>query len=227
MSTTVPLLVHAQVQNNIIPPSGTPGSQLNAFTNRWWQGFLSTNTPPQPNPFTTVFGGDCSILTQPGNLLFLVSGVQNHGTCNISSGTSILFPLVNGADTGPANEFISNPTTECIKIPCPTFVVIQPFKLLKDPIDVIKGATNLVATVDGRQLQSSFVESLPGGFGVTVAANNPFGITPVGPGQHAVAEGFWVLLPPLSTGQHTNSFSCCLPALGFCTGTITYTLRVK
>jgi len=215
----------AKGQTRVVPPLGTPGS-LNALTDRWWSWVLSINTPPQLNPFTTVFTGDCSILAQPGNLLFLVAGVENHGTCSVPTGTSILFPLVNGADTGPASEFISNPTTECVKPPCPTFVLGQPFKLLKDPIDILKGATDLVATVDGRQLQSTFVESVSGGFAVTVADGNPLGVTPTGPGQHAVAEGFWVLLPPLPAGTHTISFGGCLPAVGFCTGTISYSIVV-
>jgi hypothetical protein len=214
-----PLAAQGQSQS-VVTPLGTPGSQLNALTDRWWSWVLSIDTKLELNPFTTVFTRDCGFLTQPGNLLFLVAGVENHGTCNIPAGTSILFPLVNGVDTDPANEVVSNPTNEL------TFVLGQPFKLLKDPIDIVKGATNLVATVDGRQLQPSFVESVPGGFAVTVADNNPVGDSPTGPGQHAVAEGFWVLLPPLPPGTHTISFGGCLPAVGFCTGIISYSIIV-
>jgi hypothetical protein len=229
IAPTLPITYNAQAQTSVVPPPGTspPPGSINALTDRWWQFVLSINTQIQPNPFTTVFTGDCSFLAQPGNLLFLVEtaspggGVQNHGTCSVPAGTSILFPLVNGVDTGPASEFISNPTTE------PTFVLGQPFKLLKEPIDIVKTATNLVATVDGRQLQSNFVESTPGGFAVNVASNNPVGDTPTGPGQHAVAEGFWVLLPPLPAGQHTISFGGCLPTVGFCTGTIVYGITVR
>lgn len=204
---TLPIPYTAQAQSP--PGTSPPPGSLNALSNKWWQFVMSINTPPQINPFTTVFTGDCSFLTQPGNKLFLVGtlgGFLDHGTCNVPAGTSILFPLIDAVSTEPANVVISNPA------------IGQPFKLLRDPLDPFKSATNLVATLDGRQLQSTFVESTPGGFDITVAPSNPFGNTPIGPAQHAVAEGFWVLLPPLSSGHHTIRFGGCVPTYNFCTG---------
>ena len=85
---------------------------------RW---IVSIDTSVEPNPFTTVYEGDCSQLIQ-GNMMFLVGQPGLTGTpfdqgfCNVPSGTSIFFPVVNfivadcqlnqqnGRPEGPAGE---------------------------------------------------------------------------------------------------------------------------
>ena len=86
------------------PPPGTPGSQsdgrLASLADRWVKRIVSIDTSIEPNPFTTVYQGDCSQLIQ-GNMMFLVgqpglTGTPfDHGICNVPSGTSIFFPVVN------------------------------------------------------------------------------------------------------------------------------------
>ena len=60
------------------PPPGTPGSQSEAacpLADRWVRWIVSIDTSFEPNPFTTVYQGDCSQLIQ-GNMMFLVGGRQ-------------------------------------------------------------------------------------------------------------------------------------------------------
>lgn len=228
-SVVLPIgMAHAQIS---APPTGAPSqAHLASITNGWWKWIFSVDTTKQPNPFSSFFTGDCSVLQQPNRLMFLVGtaspggGVQNHGTCNVPAGTSILFPLLNSECS--FLEFptltISNPHTAPF-----TSVLGEPFQQLRTCTDV-SGATNLVATLDGKLLQPTRASSGPGGFQLIVVPNNPFGI-PVNAltSTHSVADGHWVLLPPLPAGQHTVSFGGCLPSLNFCTGTVVFNLRVQ
>jgi len=87
----------------IVPrPLGAPSqARLAALTDGWWKWIFSVDTSRQRNPFTSFFTGDCSVLLQPGNRIFLVGtaspggGVQNHGTCNVPAKTSVLFSILN------------------------------------------------------------------------------------------------------------------------------------
>jgi hypothetical protein len=105
----------------------------------------------------------------------------------------------------------------------------QPFGQLRNypTVAAVGQATNLVASIDGVPLQYIRVQSPPGGFEVTLAPNDVYGFD-VGPVTlHGVVDGFWVLLPPLSPGQHILTFGGCLPAdFGGCQ-TNTYTLIVR
>lgn len=213
-------VAHAQAQINS-PPSGAPGQgQLASITNGWWKWIFSIDTTRQSNPFSTFFTGDCGILSQPGRLMFLVGtsnagpGVQDHGTCNVPAGTSILFPLLNSEC-----DFRNTPGATV-----QTMSFGQPFKQLRSCTD-LSAATSLAASLDGAPLQYARVQSSPGGFMLNIVPNNPFAELP-GP-SHSVADGYWVLLPSLSPGQHTVSFGGCFPPANFCTGTIVYHLIVR
>ena len=152
----------------IVPrPLGAPSqAQLAALTDGWWKWIFSVDTSRQRNPFTSFFTGDCSVLLQPGNRIFLVGtaspggGVQNHGTCNVPAKTSVLFSILN---------------SECSFFEFPTLTVQtmgEPFKQLRSCTDV-SGANNSVASLDGAPLKSTRVQSRPGGFQLTIVPNNP------------------------------------------------------
>jgi hypothetical protein len=211
-------VAHAQAQTNT--PRGTGictaicTGPLASLTDSWWRLILSIDTPPQQNPFPpTSYTGDCSQLIQ-GNTLFLVgqvssTGAPGHGTCTISSHTSVLFPLVNRIwiDCQSLNQ---NPThVGACAVPVKHPALGQPFEGYRS-IATNLDATDLVATLDGVSLKPVEVESPPGGFEVNLAANDPiFGLgVPTAP-WHAVADGFWVLLPSLPIGTHHLTFGGC------------------
>jgi hypothetical protein len=58
-------------------------------------------------------------------------------------------------------------------------------------------------------------------------SDNPFGVPATPPGQlsPAVADGYWIMLPPLPTGTHTIKFGGAAPAFGFSTAA-SYTITV-
>jgi hypothetical protein len=75
---------------------------------------------------------------------------------------------------------------------------------------------SMEADVDGSMLQSlTSYRAVSPPFGLIAATGNPFGIPP-GP-THAVADGFWIILRPLSPGTHTIHFTVTVPfpELGF------------
>jgi hypothetical protein len=169
-----------------------------------------------------------------GNTIFLVGrgpagSVSNHGTRIISSQISILSPLVNGFEIDcTSQQQQSKPTVPCgFNIQTP--VKGQPFQQLRNNPFVagIDGATNLVASLDGFPFQSTHLQSPPGGFELRLAARDVYGFN-VGPVTlHGVVNGFWVLLPSLSPGQHILTFGGCLPStIGGCqTNTCTLIVR--
>ena len=68
-------------------------------------------------------------------------------------------------------------------------------------------------------------KSPPGGFEANLAPHDVYGFN-VGPVTlHGVVDGFWVLLPSMSPGQHLLTFGGCLPSIGCQTNT--YTLVVQ
>jgi hypothetical protein len=216
------------------PPPGAPASQLAALTDRWTRWILSIDTTLEPNPFTTTYQGDCSQLIQ-GKTMFLVGqtgagSTVDHGTCIVPSGTRILFPVVNFINA----DCTSNQNKSKPELPDGTSLCTsnlqnpalgQPFAdFRQEPNDFINKVTNLQATIDGVPLDSVRVQSPPGGFGVIVSEHNAFfgelgpdgaGFEPFGTvSLHAVVDGYWVLLPPLSPGEHKLTFKACTPPFG-------------
>lgn len=225
--------IHAQG-----PPPGAQTSQLSSLADRWTKWIISLDTNTEPNPFETVYQGDCGQLLQ-GKTMFLVgqrggmNDLEDHGTCSVPSGTTIFFPLVNFivADcTSKQQQSPQLPSGLCtsdIRIPAEG----QPFADLRELANgFIDGVDNLEATLDGEPLEFTRAESPPGGFGVRVSPNNAlFGdLTflferPIS--LHAVVDGYWGLVTALSPGEHTLTFGGCSPQFGCQTNTYTLVVR--
>jgi hypothetical protein len=71
------------------------------------------------------------------------------------------------------------------------------------------GAT-LAADVDGKALTNlTHYRAVSPPFDFTAVAGNPFGLP--AEQSHAVADGFWIILTPLSPGTHTIHFTATVP----------------
>jgi hypothetical protein len=156
---------------------------------KWWQWVLSK--PPNVNPLVDKTGELCGI-GQSGPIWFL-GGTWGYPevvrNCTIPSGVAIFFPVYNG---------------ECSTAEEPTK---KSYDELRDC--VLRGNTSqeriMKAEVDSvalSNLENYRVESPL--FNVTLPKDNVFGVKEGN--TNAVAEGWFIMLEPLSKGNHTIEF---------------------
>jgi hypothetical protein len=186
-----------QVNNSSISSTPTPfpadTMQYNLtygeWTARWWQWAYSI--PEDRNPVVDETGENCDE-GQAGPVWFLAGtfGGLNVRNCEIPAGKSILFPVMNGA---------------CSKLEYPELQTES--ELRSCAISSNDAVTELMVTIDGQpineqQLRSYRVQSplfelnLPEGNLISGQAGS----------TQAVSDGFWVFLPPLTSGAHEIHF---------------------
>lgn len=158
----------------------------------WWEWTWSVSS--DRNPESDPTGEHCDV-GQSGKVWFL-TGTQDgtaNRTCTVPAGRAIFFPLIT------VNTFCPFPdeTDQDLRDQAREFMDV---------------AIEMEATIDGVSLEklSDFrVEStlfaIPAGEIVEEFA-------PECAGTDAVADGFWLLLPPLSEGSHVIQFSAFQPA---------------
>ena len=226
-------------QASVLQPIAHPsGATYGEWSARWWQWafdtpldarsqFLAVDAPNalQPAASSPV---DCTG-GQDGRVWFLAGTFPSAGTahrsCTVPKGKALFFPVFNAWQDNL--NFPGEP----------------PFTLNKAQLRTatkghVDGVTTMSATVDGRSIadvagpQSHyratspfFSYTLPAeslisfGFGVVF----PAGTRPPPPG--AVSDGVWLMLAPLSEGQHVLHWTASTVADGNLD--ITYTIRVK
>jgi hypothetical protein len=168
----------------VLPPSVNPyGASYNEWGARWWQWVL--DRPIDQNPIDDATGALCAI-GQSGPVWFLVGGVATR-TCALPGDKALFFPVATEA-----------------------YILTEPSETPQQARDIIKGDIDTTfamrVDVDGTSIPNpesyrtlspalgsgpeTFIVNLPDGWGV-----------PAGPYQ-TVADGFYVMLAPLSTGTH-------------------------
>ncbi len=198
----------------VLPPNSHAfGMTYNEWSAKWWQ--WAVNIPASNSPITDTTGANCAV-NQSGKVWFLAGTATSTAggpgvtrTCTVPSGKAILFPIINGE----CSQIEGNGTTQAQLSACA--------KSLIDPV------TTVTATVDGVDLQNLTPPNSPYRvqsplFTFTSVLGNPFGI-PAGQSP-SVADGYWILLAPLSTGQHTIHFLGSIPTVF--TTEVTYNLTV-
>jgi hypothetical protein len=185
--------------------SNAYGHSYGGWSAEWWKWFLSIPTPDHPG-----IGGDCGV-AQSGPVFFLAADFTgSEGVpCTIPAGKAIFFAMAN---------------VECSTVEPPPFFGADEEELracakcFADQIVV----SSLEATLDDEELGDlgSYRAASPL-FTFEYPADNIFGI-PGGPATgESVSDGYWLLLNPLSAGNHTLAFSgafefpegeCGLPA---------------
>jgi len=201
----------------VFPPNSHPyGLSYGQWSAKWWQWAVSI--PISNSPITDTTGENCDV-NQQGHVWFLAGTAGNPidqpvmRTCTIPVGTAILFPMIN-AEWSTAEGNCPNP-------------VLPPTDLRACANSQMDGVTQLEASIDGVPLNNlkMFRAESPL-FQFTAVEDNPFGI-PEGT-TDSVADGFWVMLPPLRPGTHTISFggSCeCVDDSSFSTS-VEYELTI-
>ena len=160
--------------------------------------------PNATNPLTDPTGAGCRT-GQTGPVFFLVgtagTGQATRDECVVPSGRLLFFPLVNAFDVHTPGDGLDTPD------------------LVWNDLQNTLGfrADSMYATVDGvpvpnldpatspfRACAGPPPECAPS-FSFTFAAENLFGLA-AGTYAPAVADGFYLLLPPLPVGRHTITF---------------------
>lgn len=172
---------------------------------QWWQWALST--PASENPLLDTTGAFAAV-NQHGRVWFLAGnlGGTTVRNINVPAGKALFFPIVNTFDV--ENGIASHVEPAAGPGGTIVFMVKQPVQTAQAFVStIIATATGLSCTVDGRPLQISAAnleQSTP--FSVFLPANNIVGV-PAGVYFPFVDSGYYVLLPPLSPGQHTIHFA--------------------
>ncbi|MEH6824434.1 MAG: hypothetical protein V7629_11045 [Motiliproteus sp.] len=167
-----------------------------------WSNWLQKE-PPGSNPAFDPDGLSCHF-NQKGKIWFLAGtfgGVADR-VCKVPANKGIFFPIFAAVSFAP--EFLGEPPCEVL-----TSEVDQIRCDINDDIPIAPNV-GLEVLINGEPISDLYSyrsQSQPGGF---IFESGPlfqaFGITS-GDRFPAVADGYWILLKPLSPGVHTISFS--------------------
>ncbi len=164
------------------------GLSYGEWSARWWQWFAAI--PADQHPVLDTTGENCDV-DQAGKVWFLAgtTGGAEVRDCEVPAGKAILFPIVNFLAWAPEDG-----ETEQDLLGLGNFFM--------------DAATELEAEIDGIALQDLFDQRAGSpGFAFTGPENpadNIFGLD--GGRDLAASVGYWVLLAPLSEGEHEIHF---------------------
>lgn len=203
------------VNPRVIPTNANPhGKSYGEWAATWWQWAFSLPTGSHPL-FDTA---DCSE-GQTGHVWFLGGSFATsttERTCTVPTGTALFFPVLN---------------TECSSLEPDPFFCDDTASCLTCNDQFYTGGNELSLVVDGVEitnLESYRVQS--GVFPIgPVPDDNIFGV-PGGTSGISLADGHYVMLAPLSKGQHRIDFRACFEFFGGCSGfelVVGYDITVK
>lgn len=183
----------------VVSPTLTyAGKTYSQWSAVWWKWALSISEPN--SPLTDDTGADCTVRQdQRAWLLAGNTGGFTSRACTVPANEAILLPVINAACFSPGDG-----TTEAELRDCAASLMNE--------------VTETTVSIDGTpvdlgpasQGKFRFVSPL---FTVKIAPDNGFGATP---GKStAVADGFWLIVKPMTPGTHTIDFHGSAPAFGF------------
>lgn len=195
----------------VMPPqSHAFGKTYAQWSAQWWQWALSL--PVDQNPFFDETGCANGANGQSGPVWFLTGVISVSGTavrdCTVPTGKALFFPIIN---------------TECSTLEPPPFHGDNEAELRACATGV--AFDDVFAEIDGVPVQNldRYLVQSPL-FIFTVPENNALGV-PAGTGE-SVANGVYLMLHPLSAGEHVIHFGGTYPSFAFSLD-ITYHLTVK
>lgn len=176
----------------VLPPGSTPyDMSYGAWSAAWWQQAMADGTEPfaygsQQEPAEV----DCTALgTRQVAFLVGTGGGEAYRTCSITPGKALLIPLIN-YECSTVEDGL---TTE------------EELQACAAEVADYMSTKSLHASVDGRDVTGlgafRFVSGL---FEFDSSGTNVFGV-PAGTSA-SVADGYWIMLAPLSAGVHTVNF---------------------
>jgi hypothetical protein len=200
-----------------LPPRARPfGKSYSEWAAEWWKWYLAI--PASTHPVLDETGENCE-QGQGGKVWFLAGAfVVEERDCTVPVGKAILFPVINA---------------ECSTLEEPPFFGSNEQEL-RACVEAIQfsDADMLTVTVDGQDVRNPlryrFTSPI---FYFSIPDDNIIGVdtnTKGNEGQ-SVAGGYYIMLPPLSQGEHVIQFQGVLgtgPFAGF-SQDVTYNLIVE
>jgi len=210
----LPLLLESAVSAQSAYP---PAPHLAA---QWWQWALET--PTSVNPLTDETGQFAAVNQPRGHVWFLAGnqGGTTVRTVTIPAGKALFFPVANTFD-------VENGTATGVGTGGKVFFAKNPLQTAQALVaDIIATASDLFCQVDGRDVaitSANLEQSNP--FALQLPTDN---ILQVQRGVYspAVDSGYYVLIPPLSRGQHMIRFSGSIAFFNFSLD-VTYNITIQ
>lgn len=193
-------------QRITVPPHQAVADLSQADWSRaWWQWAGSFDAAD--SPVADRSGRNCH-LKQDGPVWFLAGTygtARTVRTCTVPSGKYLFFPLINYVVMPGSKE------ASC-SVCCPRFT--QTAKAITDE------PSSLILDVDGRRVEqlASYRQATRECFDMGARAQPRYRIFP------SAANGYYVMLQPLSPGKHVLNFGGVLPGMS---QAVTYTLIVR
>jgi len=163
--------------------------------------------------------GEFAGVGQSGPVWFLAGtfGDSVSRSLTIPAGKAIFFPVNNWIFGAVAND--CEPSVPGVTCDVPT--------LRAAAAAATTAATVLEVSIDGQAVSNlrDYRALSPDGFNVTLPEGNLLGLPAGTYGPH-VADGYWLLLTPLSVGQHTIVVHAVNPTFGI-DYTVTYHITIK
>jgi hypothetical protein len=195
----------AQTGLSVPPDEPVAGISQADWSRAWWQWAGSFDAADSPVADRT--GRNCA-LKQAGPVWFLAGTygtARTVRTCTVPRDKYVFFPLINYV-VMPPNEQAS------CSVCCPSFVEAAK--------DITDHPSYLVLDLDGRRIEdlASYRQVTAECFDMGARAEPKIRVFP------SAANGYYVMLRPLSPGKHMLNFGGVLPGMS---QAVTYTLIVE
>ncbi len=211
----------AQQSFSIIPPDSAvaaTGMSYGEWSAVWWQHVVAKTVSDPNNPILEQTGKGCAIDQPRSSPVFFLFGYSGSGTverneCTVPTGKVLFFPLMNAYDFHVPGDGLDTPELA-----------------RQDLLKWFGPVAELHASIDGVSVgyidpQTTPYRTCAGGapecsaaFSITVPGNNIFVGSPAGQGRGGkpwlragvysptVADGYYLMVAPLSPGRHQINF---------------------
>lgn len=206
----------------IFPPQSAPyGKTYGEWSAAWWR--WASSIPAAGNPVVDQTGANAAV-GQSGPVWFLAGnlGGSTVRTLNVPAGTSLFVPLFNTAYLGFPCDARDLPGCEIDQ----ALEQANDVTTLVSFISPFMDGVTLACEIDGVPVQNlaAYRVRSSAHYALTLPDENIFGL-PAGPYHPCVDTGYYLMLSPLKSGQHTLRFAAATADESFALD-VTYHLTV-
>jgi hypothetical protein len=214
------------------PQSKTHGMSYGEWSAAYWKWALGI--PAAQNPILDETG-EFAEIDQEGQVWFLAGNFGNDAdnpfterTITVPTGKSLFFPLVNYVYWAPDDLPLAITVAESLGFDPEEFSAEELLAILANYS--LNELSELTLTIDGVQVQDleRYLTLSPGFTAGDTDLLDDFGVDPDGH-ELFVAAGYWIMLRPLSVGEHTIQIMATVDdsPLGLFTTDVTHHITVS